>query len=57
MKKTDHEKKIKRKRLKGFLMAKKELEAGRKCTIMGSTFTGNDLEYIKERISILKQEV
>ncbi len=50
MQKTGWEKEIKRKRLEGFTIAHKEVEAGRKCTIMGRTFTRNDLGYIRGRI-------
>ena len=31
-------------RLENLLIAQKEIEAGRKCTIMGRTFTKRDLE-------------
>lgn len=54
MQKTDWEKKIERKRLEGFVIAQKEVKAGRKCTIMGRTFTRNDLRYIREQIKHLK---
>ena len=44
-------------RLENLLIAQKEIEAGRKCTIMGRTFTKRDLEYIKSMIIRIKQEV
>lgn len=42
-------------RLEKFLIAEKEVEAGRNCTIMGRTFKQGDLEYIKKRIKELKE--
>ena len=44
-------------RLENLLIAQKEIEAGRKCTIMGRTFTKRDLEYTKSMITRIKQEV
>ncbi len=42
-------------RLENFLIAEKEVEAGRNCTIMGRTFKPGDLGHIKKRIKELKE--
>lgn len=42
-------------RLESFLIAEKEVEAGRNCTIMGRTFKKEDLGYIKKRIKEIKE--
>lgn len=46
---------IRKRRLENFMTAEDEVGRGRSCTIMGRTFTGNDLGYIKQRIGELKK--